>query len=164
MPSGRPTVCEATSSGKLVAAAPSAQHSGVSQANSTMMRRLPNRSASSAKGSEMMTPSRTMAPAWPRPRSDTPKLSATKVEVWVKSVLAKVADMPAAASSASVRAWRSVSRSGGDHHGLPFPSGRRVRRDRRRAPANSQPNQGMLRRYRVVSVAEASSCTTTSRR
>ena len=63
-------------------------------------------------------PARTIEPATPTPELPTPKSSAANLTVWVNSVLMNAELIDAAASRPSTRIWRSVSRSGGAHHGF----------------------------------------------
>src|SRR5262249_29205599 len=61
---------------------------------------------------------RTTEPAMPTPASLTPKSSAAKLTVCVKSVLTNAEDIEAAASSPSTVSARGSRRSGGAHHGV----------------------------------------------
>ena len=145
-PTGRPMVCVPTSTQKFGAMAPSAHHRGATHAVTTIICRRPRRSASIANGIAITTPSRTITPPTPWPRSSIPNPSAAKLAVCVNSVLANAAAIDAAASSPSVATFRCVSRSGGDHHGTASSACGRWRKVPRTGKANNHPNHGMSMR------------------
>ena len=141
--------CVATSAGNVGASAPRAVAIGAAQATNVTTRLRPIRSASTAAGSASTMPARTIEPATPTPQLPTPKSSAANLTVWVNSVLMYAELIDAAASSPRTRIWRSLSRSGGAHHG--FASGtawwwgwcHRRPTSARTGSANSQLNHGI---------------------